>query len=111
MIEGLNGLLNLESLWLGKNKIEDINGIAQLRKLKKLDVQNNRLSRLGEELSEMENLEELYLACNAIETVDGLPTLSPLSIVDFSTNRLQSIEGKSLWNRRTIHFFKLCYFA
>ena len=40
-ISGLEGVSNLESLWLGKNKIEEITGIGHLQKLKKLDVQVN----------------------------------------------------------------------
>jgi protein phosphatase 1 regulatory subunit 7 len=92
-MQGLETLTSMQSLWLGKNKIEEISGIGHLSKLRQLDVQNNRLAAIGAELMELTALEEVYLACNAIETVRGLPEGSPLSTVDLSNNPLKSLDG------------------
>ena len=39
MIEGLDGLVNLESLFLGKNKISKLQNLGCLKKLKVLSIQ------------------------------------------------------------------------
>jgi protein phosphatase 1 regulatory subunit 7 len=92
-MEGLESLSGMESLWLGKNKIEEIGYVSHMKSLRQLDVQNNRLKRIGIDLTELTNLKELYLACNAIENVEGLPAGSPLSTVDLSSNPLTSLAG------------------
>jgi protein phosphatase 1 regulatory subunit 7 len=93
-MEGIESLTSLESLWLGKNKIETVSHVGHFPKLKQLDIQNNRLTSLGQELCGLTTLTELYLACNAIESVaGGLPTLSPLSTLDLSNNKVADISG------------------
>ena len=47
VIEGIDRCVHLTSLWLGKNKIEELRGIDHLVSLKQLDVQSNRLTSLG----------------------------------------------------------------
>jgi protein phosphatase 1 regulatory subunit 7 len=66
VIEGLDGLVNLEELWLGKNKIEEITGLEKLTKLRRLDVQSNRLTSVTGLSAQVDTLEELYLAHNGI---------------------------------------------
>ena len=83
----------MKSLWLGKNKIESITGLENLHHLEQLDIQNNRLTELGDGLRHMTKLRELYLACNKIGSVEGLPIGGALSTVDFSTNGLHNVEG------------------
>jgi Leucine-rich repeat (LRR) protein len=68
-------------------------GIGQFKLLRQLDIQNNRLTSLGEEMLNMNYLEELYLACNGIESVQGLPRSSRLNTLDLSNNPLKSIQG------------------
>ena len=68
-------------------------GIGQFKLLRQLDIQNNRLTSMGEEMLDMNYLEELYLACNGIETVQGLPRSSRLNTLDLSNNPLRSIQG------------------
>ena len=70
-----------------------VTGIGQFKLLRQLDIQNNRLTSLGEEMLDMNYLEELYLACNGIESVQGLPRSSRLSTLDLSNNPLKSIQG------------------
>lgn len=92
--EELSGLVSLEELWLGKNKIEVLQGIDKLTKLRRLDVQSNRLTIVENLTSQRETLEELYLAHNAITTegasvATGLAQDFPnLSVLDLSRNRL-----------------------
>jgi Leucine-rich repeat (LRR) protein len=113
---GLDTLVSLQSLWLGKNKLDCICDIQELPVLRQLDCQNNRLTTLSwsdavaEEAStascvkgsvaktivgidKLKSLEELYLACNAITNLDGLPINSPLRTLDLSSNSVESVDG------------------
>ena len=75
---------NLEKLFLGKNKIERVENVSSLKKLKVLDVQSNRLTSL-EPGSLPSQLQELYGAHNAVTDPppDALKGLS-LETVDLS---------------------------
>ena len=101
---GLSGCTSLESLWLGKNKIERIGGsavIGHLSLLKKLDIQNNRLTRIEPGEIPSARLEELYLACNGLTSLEGFwggdsSDSSPpahLHTVDLSRNPISSLAG------------------
>jgi protein phosphatase 1 regulatory subunit 7 len=92
VIQGLGSLHALESLWLGKNKIETIEGLEGLSVLRQLDVQSNRLTQISG-ISELNNLQELYLASNALESIDGLPASGTLNTIDLSRNKLSSLAG------------------
>ena len=87
-IEGLDQLVNLEELWLGKNKISKLEvsnlhqrvwhhliaifqNLSALVKLKILSIQSNRLTKL-EGLEALSNLEEIYLSHNGIKRIEGL---------------------------------------
>lgn len=87
--------MNLKSLWLGKNKIECIQGIDTLSKLTQLDVQSNRLLSLGGGMNNLPMLKELYLAHNKISSVADLvlPDSTSLDTVDLSGNPITSLEG------------------
>lgn len=94
----LSGLLNLEELWLGKNKIETIAGLEHLGKLRRLDVQSNRLTAVENLQAVNETLEELYLAHNAIDDAGAsMPTglalsLPKLSVLDLNRNKMTSTD-------------------
>jgi protein phosphatase 1 regulatory subunit 7 len=67
-----------------------------LTKLKRLDIQSNRLTKIENLESQCENLEELYLAHNGIDD-DGASqptglamTFPKLNVLDLSRNRLAS---------------------
>lgn len=70
-IEGLDALVNLEELWLGKNKITKLEGLSNLRKLKILSLQSNRITKL-ENLDELTELDQVYLSHNGLERLEGL---------------------------------------
>lgn len=120
-IQELSGLVNLEELWLGKNKIEEIQGLEKvstwkkcccclskacfststftlfkkkLTKLRRLDVQSNRLVKVTNLTTQVDTLEELYLAHNGINDdgaaqATGLALhFTQLSTLDLSKNCL-----------------------
>ena len=91
-MEGLQHITSLQSLWLGKNKIEHITSISQMCLLKQLDIQNNRLTSLHG-IQDLISLEELYLAHNKIPTLEYLPSVPTLNTIDISSNGLESLEG------------------
>ena len=108
IMEELNGLDNLRSLWLGKNKIEAITDIDSLQHLKQLDIHSNRLTTCAGLSPHLVALEELYLASNRIESIEGLlplQTATGLRTVDISHNAISSLVGiealaaslESLW--------------
>lgn len=79
--------MNLEELWLGKNKItrlevchpisgnvttaHHVQNLDALKRLKILSIQSNRITKL-EGLEHLESLEEVYLSHNGIERLEGL---------------------------------------
>lgn len=97
----LGELVNLEELWLGKNKIVSM-ALPPLPKLRHLSLQNNRLEvwdgalfancsglthlylghnnlpDLPEDIAILVNLEEIDLARNAIKSIRPLPQLAKL---------------------------------
>ena len=93
---------SLQSLWLGKNKIEHITGLSTLTKLRQLDIQHNRLTTLGDGLNGLSGLTELYLAWNAIESLQGLPHPSQLNTVDLTKNQLATLQGQGLEQHTTL---------
>lgn len=92
-MSGLEGLVSLESAWLGKNKIDAISHIGHLPRLRQLDIQNNRLTSLGDDLKQCSSLEELYLSSNAITSTSGLPESAPLRVLDLSSNKVKDISS------------------
>lgn len=92
MIENIEHLTNLEELWLGKNKIEQIN-LPYLPKLKKLSVQHNRLTDICEKsIKNILCVEELYISYNKINhIIDTFKDLKHLKVFDLSYNEINNI--------------------
>lgn len=91
VMENLQNLINLQELWLGRNRIRAIN-ICGLKCIKKISIQSNRLtSMIG--LEDCVALEELYLSHNGFEKIEGLSTLVNLRVLDISANKLTAITG------------------
>jgi protein phosphatase 1 regulatory subunit 7 len=92
----LAGLVNLEELWLGKNKIERISSLLALTKLHRLDVQSDRLTRVEGLEAQVHLLEVLYLSHNGIDDEGasyegGLSLMfENLNTINMSRNRLTS---------------------
>lgn len=124
-IEGLDTLTNLKQLWLGKNKITEIEGVERLTQLEKLDVQvrqdtsrartlrirtrhppgpiplsfsvNHQSNRLTRisGIRALVNLEELYLSHNGIAVVEDVDTL----VGGDGTDANESLSRAGLSNR------------
>ncbi|KAG8969455.1 hypothetical protein FRC03_002731 [Tulasnella sp. 419] len=93
-IENLDALVNLEELWLGKNKIAKLQNLSHLRSLRILSIQSNRLVKL-EGLESLANLEEIYLSHNGILRLEGLDNNLKLRTIDLGSNRIPKIENVS----------------
>ncbi|WFC98944.1 protein phosphatase regulatory subunit Sds22 [Malassezia yamatoensis] len=91
-LEHLDKLLNLEELWVGKNKITSLDGIQHLKNLKILSIQSNRLTKL-DNLDELTKLEELYVSHNGITSLSGLDHNLQLNTLDFGANQVESLQG------------------
>ncbi|KAG9016641.1 hypothetical protein FRB90_002708 [Tulasnella sp. 427] len=87
-------LVNLEELWLGKNKIIKLENLAHLCKLRILSIQSNRIVKL-EGLEGLVDLEELYISHNGLERLEGLDKNMKLTTVDIGSNRIPKIENIS----------------
>lgn len=93
-IENLGNLLDLETLDLHSNEIQEIQGIDELFNLKVLDLSNNKLTNI-EKLLFLNQLENLRLANNEIEMISGLNTLVNLKELNLGSNNISKIVNLS----------------
>ncbi|KAH9838427.1 L domain-like protein [Rhodofomes roseus] len=93
-IENLDSLFALEELWLGKNKIATLEGLAGLKNLRILSIQSNRITKL-EGLEGLENLEEFYISHNGILRLEGLEKNTKLRTLDIGNNFVEALENVS----------------
>ncbi|KAG1804239.1 uncharacterized protein BJ212DRAFT_1394370 [Suillus subaureus] len=93
-IEGLDALVNLEELWLGKNKLTKLENLSTLSRLKILSLQSNRITKI-EGLDQLADLEELYLSHNGVERLEGLENNTKLRMLDVGVNFVLAIENIS----------------
>jgi len=98
--EEISNLTNLESLDLSFNR--KMNGnlepLANLKKLKNLDLSLNEFNQSLEPLSNLKYLENLYLKRNNFTSIpESFNNLSNLKVITFTDN--QNIEGKALTNK------------
>jgi hypothetical protein len=93
-LQGLEGCGSLRELYLGKNKIPSLAPTAlapHLCRLKKLDLQSNRLTAITGLGGGLPELEELYLGHNGITDVDGLDGCPKLTVLDLTANRVAQL--------------------
>lgn len=83
----------LHMLNLSKNKISAIEGLRDLSRLRVLDLNYNRITRIGHGLASCSSIKELYLAGNKISEVEGLHRLLKLNILDLRFNRISTAKG------------------
>lgn len=91
LMDGLKTLTKLTELWLGRNRIREVN-LCGLRGLVKISIQSNRLTSIRG-FDECTALEELYLSHNGISVMEGLSALTNLRILDLSSNRIVACSG------------------
>lgn len=82
-------LVNLQSLLLYGNKIEEFNdNITSLPKLKVLDLSRNNLSAIPDGLNNMKELASINFSSNQIETMPKFNDFPNLITLDVSNNKL-----------------------
>ncbi|PNG99663.1 Protein phosphatase 1 regulatory subunit pprA, partial [Tetrabaena socialis] len=82
-------------LWLGRNRISKVEGLATLTALRRISLQSNRLTSMAG-LEACTALEELYLSHNGIQRLEGLGPLARLKMLDVSSNRLTALQPDDL---------------
>jgi hypothetical protein len=96
-LTSLNGIeldINLQSLNLGDNDIEEIGVLSALTNLQKLVLQGNQIKEVGW-LSSLTNLQMLNLSYNQIKEIGGLSSLTNLKVLNLGENKIKEIGGLS----------------
>ncbi|XP_067004764.2 leucine-rich repeat-containing protein 49 [Anabrus simplex] len=93
-VSGLDSLINLRVLLMGKNRIRRIEGLNGLNKLEVLDLHGNQIYQVGG-LSALGELKLLNLAGNQIRVVGAsdLQGLQSLQELNLRRNRIKHIMG------------------
>ena len=84
-IEPLNGLKNVEELFLNSHQIEDLTPLSGLTNLRILEIANNKITNVSA-LENLFQLEYLDISGNAITDVGPLGKLTKLSSLGVDTN-------------------------
>ncbi|XP_059816223.1 protein phosphatase 1 regulatory subunit 7-like [Hypanus sabinus] len=90
-IEGMQGLVNLQELYLSHNGIEVIEGLENNKKLTTLDIANNRVKKI-ENVSHLTELQEFWMNDNLIDhwsDLDELKNAKDLQTIYLEGNPLQ----------------------
>ena len=85
-------LPQLESLRASDNKITSLHALGNLKRLKWLNVCNNKLENL-EGIEELTSLESLYAESNQIKKISLSMELPKLKNLDLSYNQLTDVKG------------------
>ncbi|CAN0877324.1 Dynein axonemal assembly factor 1 [Linum grandiflorum] len=83
----------LHAVNLSRNKINAVEGLRELTRLRVLDLSYNRISRIGQGLSNCTLIKELYLSGNKISDVEGLHRLLKLTVLDLSFNKVTTTKA------------------
>ncbi|CAD27018.1 putative leucine repeat-rich protein [Encephalitozoon cuniculi GB-M1] len=95
-IENLEKCTTLEELYLGSNQIGAVEGLEEMRSLKILDLQNNKLELVDCSMIPS-SVEVLLLGENrSLEVVENIELLKNLKILGLEKTRVsENMEGKS----------------
>jgi len=89
----INGLVNLQQLYLGCNQLNMIKScVGGLINIRVLDLSDNKIQKI-ENLDKLTNLRMLNLKCNNITVIEGLEKLSNLEELHLNINQIKKIEG------------------
>ncbi|XP_022738931.1 uncharacterized protein LOC111291379 isoform X2 [Durio zibethinus] len=83
----------LHTLNLSRNKINTIEGLRELTRLRVVDLSYKRIARIGHGLSNCTLIKELYLAGNKISDAEGLHRLLKLTVLDLSFNKITTTKA------------------
>eukprot|EP00297_Palpitomonas_bilix_P017083 CAMPEP_0113905358 /NCGR_PEP_ID=MMETSP0780_2-20120614/23945_1 /TAXON_ID=652834 /ORGANISM="Palpitomonas bilix" /LENGTH=176 /DNA_ID=CAMNT_0000899433 /DNA_START=143 /DNA_END=670 /DNA_ORIENTATION=- /assembly_acc=CAM_ASM_000599 len=95
-VKGLEAFVNLERLSLMNCNLISLEGLSHLKKLRKLELSENRISKGLVALNKLQNLESLKLVGNKVddfEEVKQLALLTNLSTLDMLECPLTEKEG------------------
>ena len=84
-IKGLEKLVNLQGLYIAKNKITEIKGLEKLVNLQELIIAINQITEI-KGLENLANLRELDLYHNQITEIKGLEKLANLQLLSIGDN-------------------------
>lgn len=129
-INGIENLVNLQTLDLSFNQINDISALKNLTNLKKLNILDNQISDIGA-LKRLTNLQELSLGqnqisdisllegltnlesfesnCNSIKDISALKGLTNLKKIDLSSTQIDDNDISNLENLKSLSFLRLAY--
>ena len=77
-IEGLDSLVNLETLWLNDNLITELAGLTALVNLRCCFLASNKIDRVGNGFDSCTQLEDVNLSNNLIGCFREIPNLGRL---------------------------------
>jgi len=100
-LDGIENLMNITSLNLSGNMIEDIRPVAVLRGLESLYLAENRISDI-DTLCALNGLREIDLSFNDIEKVDVLLNLDNLKYVNLTGNRLKNLAATDALRKKNV---------
>ena len=105
----------LTTLILSYNQLHQMNGVANFKHLKHLNVSNNKLYSIAE-IEKLTQLEELFVAGNKLIEIDQLAEISGLKKLDLSNNfmikdfsALQHLENLTELNLSSTNLSSLQY--
>lgn len=100
-IDGLESLIELQSLDLSNNQISEIKGLEKLVNLRTLKLECNQISEI-KGLKDLTNLTFLRLRKNQISEIKGIEALINLTYLDLSFNKIKEIKNLDTLIKLTI---------
>jgi hypothetical protein len=92
-IQNLEPCGSLMALHLEDNHIGAIEGLDKLRGLEYLNLDSNRVQKIGNGLARLTKLKELHLSRNQLISLEGLAGLASLETCSFDHNRLCQVRS------------------
>jgi small GTP-binding protein len=102
IIQPLDALNSLQTLWLDYNQISNISPLASLKSLQSLSMDGNQISDISS-LASLKSLQALWLVGNQISDISPLASLKSLQTLDLDINQISDLAPlKSLDSLETL---------